>query len=180
MIKYLLLTINLLSSLLVRPALRSFGEGGSFASYARLGPSANRRRALAHRGLAGRPVTQQMSKRTTKNKKSIRMEVKMQNKPNFMRFCAVNDDCEEKQTQSNPIQTQNKAIFTTKNQPQTQYKPNQTQIFRWPSHPNSPFRATSHERRATYQSACGITKFRKAKNNKYETEKYNNELTKTR
>ena len=52
------------------------------------------------------------------------MEEDMQNKPNFMRFCAVNDDYEKKQTQTNPIQTQFKAIFTPKNQPQTQNKPN--------------------------------------------------------
>jgi len=32
----------------------------------------------------------------------------MQNKPNLCVFWAVSGDCEEKQTQTNPIQTQNK------------------------------------------------------------------------
>jgi len=52
----------------------------------------------------------------------------MQNKPNLCGFQAVSGDYEEKQTQTNPIQTQNKAIFSTKNRPQTQNKPNQTQF----------------------------------------------------
>jgi len=56
--------------------------------------------------------------------KSIVLDAFMQNKPNLCPFCPVNDDYEEKQTQTNPIQTQNKAIFSTKNRPQTQNKPN--------------------------------------------------------
>jgi hypothetical protein len=52
----------------------------------------------------------------------------MRNKPNLCVFWAVNGDCEEKQTQTNPIQSQNKAIFCTKNPPQSQNKPNQTQF----------------------------------------------------
>jgi len=51
----------------------------------------------------------------------------MQNKPNLCLFRAVRGDCEEKQTQTNPIQTQNKAIFNPPANPQTQNKPNQTQ-----------------------------------------------------
>jgi hypothetical protein len=47
----------------------------------------------------------------------------MQNKPNLCRFWAVSGDYEKKQTQTNPIQTQNKAIFCTKNRPQNQNKP---------------------------------------------------------
>ena len=54
------------------------------------------------------------------------MEDNLQNKPNFMRFYALNADSEEKQTQTKPIQTQFKPIFTTKNRPQTQNKPNFT------------------------------------------------------
>jgi len=41
--------------------------------------------------------------------KSIKINLIMQNKPNLCAFWAVNGDCEEKQTQTNPIQTQNKA-----------------------------------------------------------------------
>ena len=51
------------------------------------------------------------------------MNEDMQNKPNFRRFCTANADSTQKQTQSNPIQTQFKAIFTPKNQPKTQNKP---------------------------------------------------------
>jgi hypothetical protein len=59
--------------------------------------------------------------------KSIKNNLIMQNKPNLCRFQAVNRDCTKKQTQTNPIQTQNKAIFTPKNRPQTQTNPIQTQ-----------------------------------------------------
>jgi hypothetical protein len=52
----------------------------------------------------------------------------MQNKPNLCPFWAKNSYYEKKQTQSNPIQTQNKAIFTPKNHPQSQNKPKQTQF----------------------------------------------------
>jgi hypothetical protein len=52
----------------------------------------------------------------------------MQNKPNFMRFYAKNSYYEKKQTQTNPIQTQNKAIFSTKNHHQSQNKPNSNPI----------------------------------------------------
>jgi len=55
----------------------------------------------------------------------------MQNKPNLCVFWAGSGDCEEKQTQTNPKQTQNKAIFCTKNRPQTQNKPNLC----WSSYP---------------------------------------------
>ena len=48
----------------------------------------------------------------------------MQNKPNLCVFWAVSDDCEEKQTQSNPIQSQNKAIFGLSAPLQSQNKPN--------------------------------------------------------
>jgi len=61
--------------------------------------------------------------------KSIVLKVIMQNKPNLCVFWAVNGDCEEKQTQTNPIQTQNKAIFCTKNPPQSQNKPNSNPIY---------------------------------------------------
>jgi hypothetical protein len=63
---------------------------------------------------------------------SIVLNVIMQNKPNLCVFWAVSGDCEEKQTQTNPIQTQNKAIFRTKNPHQTQNKPNSN-----PNKPNS-------------------------------------------
>jgi len=63
--------------------------------------------------------------------KSIVLKVIMQNKPNLCGFWAVSGDCEEKQTQTNPIQTQNKAnsslsapIKAKTNPIQTQYKPN--------------------------------------------------------
>ena len=63
----------------------------------------------------------------------------MQNKPNFPRFCAKNEDFAQKQTQfkpnSNPIQTQSKPIQTqfkpnfNPNMPKTNpIKPNQTQF----------------------------------------------------
>ena len=96
----------------------------NFASYTRLGPSANRRRTGVLRGLDGRTVTKQMSKRTTKNKKSTKMDDDMQNKPNLYGFYAKNSDSAKKQTQTNPIQTQNKPIFTPKIRPQTKNKPN--------------------------------------------------------
>jgi len=48
----------------------------------------------------------------------------MQNKPNLCVFQAVSGDCEEKQTQTNPIQTQNKANFDPSATPQSQNKPN--------------------------------------------------------
>jgi hypothetical protein len=52
----------------------------------------------------------------------------MQNKPNLCPFYPLNADSYKKQTQSNPIQTQNKAIFTPKNRPQSQNKPNSNPI----------------------------------------------------
>jgi len=52
----------------------------------------------------------------------------MQNKPNLCVFWAVSGDCEEKQTQTNPIQTQNKANFDPSATPQTQNKPNSNPI----------------------------------------------------
>jgi len=64
---------------------------------------------------------------------SIVLDVIMQNKPNLCVFQAVSGDCEEKQTQTNPIQTQNKANFDLSAAPQTQNKPNsnpkQSQFF---------------------------------------------------
>ena len=96
-----LLTMNLLSIFLVR----------IFASYARLGPSADRRRPVVLRGSAVRPVTQQMSKRTTKNAKQTQFILFLRQKCRFRQ-------------KTNPIRTQNKAIFTPKNQPQNQNKPN--------------------------------------------------------
>jgi len=62
--------------------------------------------------------------------KSIEKNLIMQNKPNLYCFYAVSGDYEEKQTQTNPIQTQNKAIFTPKNRPPNPNKPN--------SNPNKP------------------------------------------
>jgi hypothetical protein len=67
---------------------------------------------------------QRSSRKKKPLKRSIILNVIMQNKPNLYRFCAVNSDCTKKQTQTNPIQTQNKAIFRTKNHHQTQNKPN--------------------------------------------------------
>jgi len=52
----------------------------------------------------------------------------MQNKPNLCVFWAVSDDCEEKQTQTNPIQTQNKPNFDLSATPQSQNKPNSNPI----------------------------------------------------
>jgi hypothetical protein len=69
----------------------------------------------------------QRSSRHKKPLKSDQNGIIMQNKPNLCVFWAVSGDCEEKQTQSNPIQTQNKAIFDPPATPQTQNKPNQTQ-----------------------------------------------------
>jgi hypothetical protein len=84
----------------------------NFASYARLGPSADRRRTGVHRGSDGRPVTQQMSKRTTKN--TDQNAIIMQNKPNFMPFLRPKSRFPQKtnpiQTQSNPKQTQSNPI----------------------------------------------------------------------
>ena len=68
---------------------------------------------------------------------STKMEQDMQNKPNSCPFQAVSGDYEEKQTQTNPIQTQNKAIFCAKNRPQTQYRPNSNPIK--PNFRTSPF-----------------------------------------
>ena len=53
---------------------------------------------------------------------------KMQNKPNLCRFQAKNSCYEKKQTQTNPIQTQNKAIFNPPAAPQSQNKPNSNPI----------------------------------------------------
>jgi len=60
---------------------------------------------------------------------SIVLNFIMQNKPNLCLFQAVSGDCEEKQTQTNPIQTQNKANFCTKNPHQSQNKPNPNPIY---------------------------------------------------
>ena len=89
----------------------------AFASYARLGPSADRRRTEVLRGSAGRPVTQQMNKRTTKNDQN---RVNMQNKPN-LRKTQMNAKPVPKETygelplrlhpQNKPKQTQFKANF---------------------------------------------------------------------
>ena len=46
---------------------------------------------------------------------SIKMKDNMQNKPNLFPFCAVNHDCDEKQTQTNPIQTHFPVGHTIKN-----------------------------------------------------------------
>jgi len=48
----------------------------------------------------------------------------MQNKPNLRVFWAVSGDYEEKQTQTNPIQTQNKPNSSLSAAPQSQNKPN--------------------------------------------------------
>ena len=61
---------------------------------------------------------------STQQNRSIILNAFVENKPNFMHFYAKNPDSSQKQTQTNPIQTQNKAIFTPKNQPQTKNKPN--------------------------------------------------------
>ncbi len=52
----------------------------------------------------------------------------MQNKPNLCVFWAASGDCEEKQTQTNPIQTQNKANSSLSAAPQSQNKPNSNPI----------------------------------------------------
>ena len=59
---------------------------------------------------------------------SIVLNLIMQNKPNLCLFWAVSGDCEEKQTQTNPIQTQNKAIFNPPAALQSQNKPNSNPI----------------------------------------------------
>ena len=84
---------------------------------------------------------------------------KMQNKPNFLHFCAENHDSTQKQTQNKP---NSKPFSPSQRHP----KPNQTQ--------NKPNLC----RPSRKKTACGITKFRKAKNNNYEVEKYENEPTK--
>ena len=55
---------------------------------------------------------------------SIVLNLIMQNKPNLCGFQAVKGDCEEKQTQTNPIQTQNKANSSLSAPYQSQNKPN--------------------------------------------------------
>jgi len=69
--------------------------------------------------------------------KSIKKNLIMQNKPNLCVFWAVSGDCEEKQTQTNPIQTQNKANSDLSATPQTQNKPNSNPI-KPNSSPNKP------------------------------------------
>ena len=71
--------------------------------------------------------------RSSRQKKPLKRQINqnntfMRNKPNLCVFWAVSGDCEEKQTQTNPIQSQNKAIFRTKNRPQSQNKPNSNPI----------------------------------------------------
>jgi len=62
--------------------------------------------------------------------KSIKKNLIMQNKPNLCVFWAKNSYYEEKQTQTNPIQTQNKANSSLSAALQSQNKPN--------SNPNKP------------------------------------------
>jgi len=69
--------------------------------------------------------------------KSIKMNVIMQNKPNLCVFWAVSGDCEEKQTQTNPIQTQNKANFDPSAPYQSQNKPNSKPISNPPPRPGA-------------------------------------------
>ena len=79
---------------------------------------------------------------------STRIEQDMQNKPNFIHFCAKNHDSSKKQTQTNPIQNH---FYPQKPTPKQKTKPIQTQNkpnLCWSSCPNP---------------ACGITKLRKAK-----------------
>ncbi len=104
---HLFLAINLLPLFLVR----------AFASYARLGPSADRRRTVVHRGSDGRTVTQQMSKRTTKNKNQSKWNELCKTNPIYAFFkpkTAIMRKNKPKQTQfkakTNPIQTQSNPI----------------------------------------------------------------------
>jgi len=60
--------------------------------------------------------------------KSIKNNLIMQNKPNLCGFQAVSGDYEEKQTQTNPIQTQNKPNSSLSATPQSQNKPNSNPI----------------------------------------------------
>ena len=71
---------------------------------------------------------QRSSRQKKPLKSSTILNAFMQNKPNLCRFYAKNPDSAQKRTQTNPIQTQFKPIFTTKNQPQTQIKPNTNPI----------------------------------------------------
>ena len=112
----------------------------SFASYARLGPSADRRCTGVLRGSAVRPVTQQMNRRTTKN--SIKMGMNMQNKPN-LRNDQINatpnltNSYENKSLhrcgRNKPNQTQfkpkTKPFFIPKTAPKAKTNPIQTQFF---------------------------------------------------
>ena len=61
---------------------------------------------------------------------SIRKTKEMQNKPNLCLFQAVSGDYEEKQTQSNPIQSHFSYQKPLSKPKQTQFKPNQTQFLR--------------------------------------------------
>jgi ribosomal protein L15E len=63
----------------------------------------------------------------THKSRSTILNAFVQNKPNLYHFCTVNTDCEEKQSQFKPI-------FTPKNHPQIQNKPN----LYWSSHPKNP------------------------------------------
>ena len=99
----------------------------NFASYARLGPSANRRCTEVLRGLDGWPVTQQMSKRTAKNKISTVLKEDMQNKPNLCPFSPKNADSTKKQTQfkpkTNPFLPPKTSLATETNPIQTHFYP---------------------------------------------------------
>jgi len=75
-----------------------------------LSPSADRSNYKPPRRLSGGKINQK--------------NTFMQNKPNLCVFWAVSGDCEEKQTQTNPIQTQNKANFDLSAPYQSQFKPN--------------------------------------------------------
>jgi len=59
--------------------------------------------------------------------KSIKKNLFMQNKPNLCVFWAVSGDCEEKQTQTNPIQSQNKANSSLSAPPKAKTNPILTQ-----------------------------------------------------
>ena len=56
----------------------------SFAAYARLGSSADRRCTEVLRGPADRPVTQQMRKRTTKKQKNAKIAQKLTKNARFL------------------------------------------------------------------------------------------------
>ena len=102
----------------------------------------------------------------------------VENKPNLCHFCTKNRDSTQKRTQFKP---KTKPFSPQKTNPlkkQTQTNPTCLPLHvsgRGPCEGRDPVSSLLVK---PPKSACGITKFCKAKNNKYEVEKYKYEITK--